>query len=164
LKDLAAWVPNAGLTDQGKAGKAIDHLLTALSHSGLTSAADVRALSLPDLLGKLGPALPALKEALALYDVQVDAFLDSFTCKVIDANLEQANIALGFQSLGKPRTIQLRVVNRNHAWQLAPGNDNPLVGLSQLVMMSLLMNNMGPGAPAQPPTVTPVAPPDDGAL
>lgn len=163
LKDFAAWLPTAGLTDQDKAGKAIDHLLTALSVSGLTSAADVRALPLRDLLSRLGPALPAIKETLALYDVQVDAFLASFSCTLVDATAEQANITLSFQSLGKPRTIPLRLITRNNAWQLAPGNDNPLVGLSQLVMMALLMNNLGNGAPAQPPAV-PAAPPNDGAL
>lgn len=164
LKDLATWLPTAGLTDEAKAGKAIDHLLGALSASGFTSAADVRALPLDELLVRLGPALPSIKEALALYDVKVDAFLESFSCSLVDATPEQATITLGFQSLGKARTINLRLVNRNNSWQLAPGNDNPLVGLSQLVMMALLMNNLGPGAPAQPQPAAPVAPPDDGAL
>jgi len=70
-------------------------------------------------------------------------------------------LVFGFTSLGKPRTITLKLVQKDGAWQLPEGNDNPLTGLSQLVMMTLLMQGMGAGAPAQPP---PAAPADDGAL
>lgn len=164
LKDLAAWLPSAGLGDQGKAKIAAGHLVRAIKASGVTSAAELRALPLADLLAHLGPALPALKEALAVYDVQVDALLGSFTARLGEVTPEQATIALGFTSLGKPRTVTLKLVQKNGAWQLAGGNDNPLTGLSQLMMMALLMQGMA-GEPAAPPTrVAPVTPEDDGAL
>ncbi len=164
LKDLAAWLPGAGLTDQVKAKAAAGHLVRAITASGLKSAAEVRAMPLSELITRLDPALPALKDALLVYDVQVDALLGSFSAKLADAGPEHATVTLGFTSLSKPRTVHLKLVQKNGEWQLAPGNDNPLTGLSQLVMMALLMQGMG-GEPAQPPTkVTPVAPEDDGAL
>lgn len=164
LKDLAAWVPTAGLSDQIKAKAAAGHLIQAMSASGLKSAAELRSLPLADLLARLGPALPALKNALLVYDVQVDALLGSFKATLGEATAEQATIKLAFTSLGKPRTIDLKLVPKNGAWQLASGNDNPFTGLSQLVMMALLMQGMG-GEPAQPPVKpAPVAPEDDGAL
>lgn len=161
LRDLAAWVPTAGLTDQPKAKAAATHLVQALKASGLTSAAELRALPLADLLARLAPAMPALKQALAVYDVQVDALLGSFTATLDGASPEQATIVLGFTSLDKPRTVTLKLVQQDGAWRLASGNDNPLTGLSQLLMMSLLMQGMGT-VPAQPPTI--VQPEDDGAL
>ncbi len=162
LKDLAVWVPTAGLTDQAKAKVAAGNLVQAMKASGLKSAAELRALPLPDLLTRLAPALPALKEMLAVYDVPVDALLGSFTAKLADVSPEQATIALGFTSLGKPRTINLKLVTQNGAWQFASGNDNPITGLSQLVMMAVLMQGMG--AAAQPAPAAPVVPVDDGAL
>jgi hypothetical protein len=164
LRDLAAWVPTAGLTDQAKAKAAAGHLIAAIKASGLTSAAQARTTALPDLLAQLAPALPALKQALAVYDVQADACLDSFTARLSEATAEQATVVLGFTSLGKPRSVTLKLVQKNGAWQLPSGNDNPLTGLSQLVMMTLLMQGMGVGAPAQPPPARPIVPEDDGAL
>jgi len=162
LIDLAKWVPTAGLADQAKARLAAGHLIKAITASGLKSAAELRVMPLPDLLTRLGPALPAFKDALAVYDLDVDRFLDSCTAKLGDElTPEQATLLLGFNSLGKQRTISLKLVQKGGAWQLPEGNDNPLTGLSQLVMMTLLMQGMGPGAPAQPPPAKPV---DDGAL
>lgn len=171
LKDLAAWMPTAGLTDQTKAKAAAGHLIQAMSASCLKSAEELRSLPLSDLLARLGPAMPALKNALLVYDVQVDALLGSFKASLSEtmsqlgaATPEQVTIALGFTSLGKPRTIHLKLVQKNGAWQLASGNDNPLTGLSQLVMMALLMQGMG-GEPAPVPAKpAPVVPEDDGAL
>lgn len=161
LKDLAAWVPTAGLADQAKAKVAIGHLVEAITASGVRSAAEIRAMPLPVLLSRLGPAMPALKQALAVYDVQLDRLLDSFAFTLADATPEQATLAIRFTALAKPRTVTLKLVQQDGAWQLATGNDNPLTALSQLVMMTLLMQGMG-GAPAQPPAA--LAPENDGAL
>lgn len=163
LKDLATWMPTAGFTDQAKAKLAAGHLVRALTASGIQSAAELRALPLPTALEKLGPALPALKEVLAVYDIRVDALLDSFTAKPGAVEADHTTVMLGFTSLGKPRTITLKLVQQNGAWQLASGNDNPITGLSQLVMMAMLMQGMGNDQAPPPTTVTPV-PEDDGAL
>ena len=160
LKDLAAWVPKAGLTDPTKMKLAMTQIVNAINLSGLHSAAEIRAMPLPVLLSRLGPALPKLKEALAIFDVRVDALLDSMTFKLANATSEQALIAVNFTSLDKPRTIALKLVQKDGSWELASGNDNPLTGLSQLVMMALLMQGSGNNAPTPPP----VAPVDDGAL
>lgn len=171
LKDLAAWLPSAGLTDQVKAKAAAGHLMRAVSASGLKSATEVRAMPLSELITRLDPALPALKDALLVYDVQIDALLGSFKSSLSSTSgqlgevmPEQVIIALNFTSLGKPRTVHLKLVQRNGAWQLAPGNDNPLTGLSQLVMMALLMQGMGGETTAPPAKPAPVVPEDDGAL
>lgn len=160
LKDLAAWVPKAGLTDQTKMKLAMTQIVNAINLSGLHSAAEIRAMPLPVLLSRLGPALTKLKEALTVFDVRVDALLDSLTFKLTNATTEQALIAVNFTSLDKPRTIALKLVQKGGSWELASGNDNPLTGLSQLVMMALLMQSMENTAPT-PPVVAPV---DDGAL
>lgn len=161
LKDLAAWVPKAGLTNQAKTKLAMTQIVNAINLSGLHSAAEIRAMPLPVLLSRLGPALTKLKEALTVFDVRVDALLDSMTFKLTNATSEQALIAVNFTSLDKPRTIALKLVQKDGSWELASGNDNPLTGLSQLVMMALLMQGMGNPAPTPPP-VAPIE--DDGAL
>ncbi len=162
LKDLAAWVPVSGLADQAKAKAAIGHLVKAVSASGLRSAAEVRAMPLGELLVRLAPAMPGLKQALGEYDVKLDALLDSFRFSLVDAVAGQATVVVGFTALDKPRTVALKLVQKDGSWQFGAGNDNPLTGLSQLVMMTLLMQGMGAGAPAQPPAEA--VPVDDGAL
>lgn len=164
LQDLATWLPSAGLTDQVKAKAAAGHLVRALVASGLTSAAEVRAMPLSELLTRLDPAMPAFKDLLLVYSVQLDALLGSFTASLAESGPEQATITLGFLSLDKPRTVTLKLVQKNGAWQLASGNDNPITGLSQLVMMALLMQSMGGDAGQPPAKPTPVVPEDDGAL
>jgi hypothetical protein len=162
LKDLATWLPTAGLTDQAKARRAAGHLVRALSASGVQSAAELRALPLSTLLERAGMALPAFKEALAVYDMHVDALLDSFTAGLGAIDAGQATITFGFTALGKPRTIAVRLVQRNGSWQLGTGNDNPLTALSQLVMMAMLMHGLG--AEQAPPVKAAPVPEDDGAL
>ncbi len=158
LKDLAAFIPKAGLTDQAKLNAACQHFAAALKATNLQTAADVRRLTVQQLIEQLSPALPELKKTFAVYDIQIDSLLESFGFTLIDATPTSGTLIVSFTTLGKPRSLALKLVSKNGSWSLTDGGDNPITALSQLVMMSFIMHDMG--APAQPPP----APIDDNSL
>jgi hypothetical protein len=160
LKDIADFIPKAGLTDQAKLKLASEHLTTALRATALRDAAEIRDLDLATLLKRCSPALSEIKAALEVYDIKIDQLLDSFGFSLIDATPTSATLIISFKTMGKARSFPLKLVTKSGSWSLADGADNPIAALSQLVMMSLLMQGMGAGAPAQPPS----APVNDGAL
>jgi hypothetical protein len=160
LSDLAAFIPKAGFTDQAKLTIACQHLATALKATNLRDAAEARGLTVPQLIERFSSALPELKKALAVYEIQIDPLLESFGFTLIDATPTSGTVIISFTTLDKPRSFALKFVTKNGSWSLADGSDNPIAAMSQLVMMSLLMHGMGTETPAQPPP----APIDDGAL
>jgi hypothetical protein len=160
LKDIAAFIPKAGLTDQAKVKAATEHLTAAIKATSIRDASDARGLKVAEFIKQISPALPELKKALEVYDIKLDQMLDSFGFTLIDATPTSCTIIVSFTTLDKPRSFGLKLVAKNDSWSLTDGADNPIAALSQLVMMSLLMHSMGTGAPAQPPPV----PINDGAL
>lgn len=105
----AQWIPNADLGSEEKLRGGATHLVAALKALKITSAAEMRALSLNDLLGRLGPALTKLKAAATVYDVNIDAFLASV--KVIKATDNGAAKALtiGFTAFDAPFQLPIEL-------------------------------------------------------
>jgi hypothetical protein len=160
LKDVAAFIPQADLTNPTKLSQAMGHLVNAIRATTLRDAAEARNLNLEQLLKRISPALADAKQALAVYDIQVNALLESFTFTLSELTPHSGTLTISFTALGKPRSFPVKLVIKNGSWQLTDGADNPIAALSQLVMMSLIMHSMGAGAPAQQPP----APINDGAL
>ncbi len=155
--DLAAWIPKAGLDDQAKLRAALAHVVAAIKGTGFTTAAQMRSLALKDLLGKVGPALAEIKAALAVYDLKLDALLDSFAVTKVDGDGDARTLTLGWTAFGKPHSTAVKMVKKDQAWTVAEGKDSPLAPYGQLLMMGMLMGGgFGGGAPA------PEAPPAGG--
>ena len=161
LKDIAAFIPKAGLTDQTKLKAASEHLAAAVKATSIRDASDARGLKVAEFLKNISPALPEIKKALEIYDIKLDQLLDSFAFTVIDATPTSGTVIVSFTTLDKPRSFGLKLVTKGGTWSLTDGADNPIAALSQLVMMSLLMHGMGAVAPAQP-APAPII--NDGAL
>jgi uncharacterized protein YidB (DUF937 family) len=160
LKDIADFIPKAGLTDQTKLKAASEHLAAAVKATTINDASDARGLKVAEFLKNISPALPEIKKALEVYDIKLDQLLDSFGFTLIDATPTSGTVIVSFTTLDKPRSFPLKLVTKGGAWSLTDGADNPIAALSQLVMMSLLMHGMGAVPPVQPPP----APINDGAL
>jgi flagellar motor switch/type III secretory pathway protein FliN len=160
LEDVAAFIPTAGFNDPQKLQKAMTHVVAACKASGFIDAQQIRATPFPELIKRLSPVLPELKKIGTLYDMNIDALLDSFKFSVTDVTSESATLTIAYTAFDKARSFPLKLVQRSGTWNLGEGNDNPLTGLSQLVMMGLLMHTMGQPAPQQPAPVNV----NDGAL
>jgi hypothetical protein len=154
LADLAAWIPGAGLNDKVKARQALEHVIAGAKALGLKNAAELRALKLEELFARLGPAVKELKLALATYALNADALLDSITVAKIEGEGDQRTLSIAFITFGHPHTVPVKMVKKDGAWAVAEGKDSPLAGLSQLMMLGMMMG--GPGGDAPRPQPAPV--------
>ncbi len=156
VNDVAAWIPKAGLNDKVKLRAALVHVVAAIKGTGFTTAAQMRALALRDLLGKVSPALTEVKAALAVYDLKLDAMLDSFAVTKVEGEGDARSLTLGWTAFGKPHSTVVKMVKKDLSWTVAEGKDSPLAPYGQLLMLGMMMGSgLGGGA-------APEAPPADG--
>jgi hypothetical protein len=102
----AQWIPTADLASEDKLRTAAGHISAAVKALKVTSGAELRALPLKDLLGRLGPVVGELKGAAAAYDVDVDAFLASLKVTAKDVGGDKA-LTVAFTAFGTPVSLPL---------------------------------------------------------
>ena len=155
LADIGAWIPTAGLTDQGKLRSAIGHLILAAKALGVKNATEIRALKIEDLVRRLGMTLDDLKAAVMVYCLDVNALLDSVAISVLDAAGEQRNVTIAYTAFGHSHVIPVKMVHKNEAWVLAEVKDSPFAPFSQLLLLGMTMSDAL--APAPAPRAAPAA-------
>jgi len=121
LSDVAAWLPTAGLDDPAKLRAAMAALSGAVQALRIASAAELRALALDDVFRRLGPALAGLKQALAVYDVHADRFLDSLLLTEIGGAGDQRSVRLTFTAFARQHALPLKLRLVDGAWEIDPG-------------------------------------------
>jgi hypothetical protein len=115
----AAWIPEADLASEEKLRTAAGHVVAAVKALKITTAAELRALPLNDLLGRLGPAVGELKAAATAYGVDADAFLASLKVTSVDKGADKA-LTIAFTAFDTPVSLPLDL-ERNPAggWTIA---------------------------------------------
>jgi hypothetical protein len=151
LQDAAAWVPTAGINDTTHLHDAITHIVAGTKALGFTSAKQMRALSLDDFLGHLGPATKEFKLAIATYNAPVDTFLDGVTAKAEPGDGDHRILDVGFSLFGKPYSAPVKVDKADGHWEISPDNKESLGGLGMLGGM-VGAGGMGGGRPGGPPS------------
>ena len=111
LPDLQAWVASAPLNDPDLAEKAVRAFATGVQKLEITSADDIRALEFDAFLTKAGSFSATVKEALVVYDVDLDGFLDS-----LKATGSDDIISLSMTMLGKDRSVDIPMVEQDGNW------------------------------------------------
>jgi RNA polymerase sigma factor (sigma-70 family) len=137
LGGFADWAAKAPFADQAKASACATELGAAIEALGVKTAADLNGVTVGELVGRLGGGAKHLKSALAAYDLQVDAVLD--TVKVIEVKpvpdaTDSVVATLGFTAFGTARTLPLKLAKKDGHWTVA--NDSPL---------ATWLGNRGPG-------------------
>ena len=122
--DSATWAAGARLDDPARHEAAATHLLAFGSALGVTTAADLGALDLPQLLTRAGSGLPALKQALAALGLDLDAALASATATGEASAGESRVVVLAFTAFGKPRELPLKLAPAGGGWSVLA--DSPL--------------------------------------
>ncbi len=69
ITDICGWLPSAGLEDPAKARKALEFVVAGAKSLNVTTAAELRALSLDEVLKRCGGLFAEVKHALAVYDL-----------------------------------------------------------------------------------------------
>jgi hypothetical protein len=118
LNDIAAWIPKSGVNDPAKLRTALEHVVAGVKALGVKDGKELRALSLDDLLGRLGPALKEVKAGFASYDLQADKLLESIKpTSTGDGDNRVLNVA--FNAFGRDYTVPLKVQKVDGKWVLA---------------------------------------------
>jgi hypothetical protein len=141
LNDASQWVLTAGIEDPAKCKKAIERLVAGAKGLNVKDVKELQALPLDQFLARLSPLVKELKAAAAVYDVQLDAFLDSVKAKAGAAKDGKTPLDVSFTAFGKSYSLPVQVVQKDGHWVLSPDATNPLKSLMPQAP------GMGPGGP-----------------
>ena len=155
LTDASGWILTAGLNDPKKLRSSIEHLVAGAKALGVKDVAQLQALSFEDFLGRLGPIVKEAKLAAGVYDVGIDAFLDSITAVPKAGAVAAADekiLDLTFKAFGKPYTFPVTVQKKGNGWIVSPRNAEQLGPMNQMMPGGMPMGDGGGmGRDAEPP-------------
>lgn len=139
MTDASGWVPTAGLNDPKKLRSAIEHLVAGAKSLGVKNVEELQALPFEEFLGRVGPLVKEAKAAAGVYDVQMDAFLDSVkavpsaAAPAAGAAPEDKALSVTFAVFGKPYTIPVLVTKKDGHWVISPKNGESFGGMQKMM-------------------------------
>ena len=101
---VGQWLGSIDLTDEAKVGEAIDVACATARELEIPNHAALRALSFDQALRKGGILLAGVKEILAIYDLDVDATLDSVEVGSPEIDGDIAKVPVTVTLLGQTYT------------------------------------------------------------
>ncbi len=138
MTDGSIWLPKAGINDAKKLRGAIEHLVAGAKSLGVKNIEELQALPFAEFLGRVGPLVKEAKAAAGVYDVQIDAFLDSI--KAVPATAPAAGLAPEDKSMsmtctifGKPYTMPVLVTKKDGHWVISPKNGQSFGPMAQIM-------------------------------
>ncbi|MBA3707571.1 MAG: hypothetical protein H0W83_01980 [Planctomycetes bacterium] len=152
MSDAADWLLKSGVEDPVKLRTAIGHLVAGAKSLNVADAKALQALPLTDVLDRFGPMVDEIKQAVAVYDLQVDGFLDSITA-TSNGTGDTRQLDVGFSAFGRSYQIPVKVENKGGKWSVSSDNGAGLGDLTKMVG--------GPGfaPPADEPEAAPAPTP-----
>ena len=152
LTDASGWILTAGINDPKKLRSSIEHLVAGAKALGVKDVAELQALSFEDFLGRLGPIVKEAKLAAGVYDVGIDAFLDSITAVPkpgAAAAADEKILDVTFKAFGKPYTFPVTVQKKGNGWIVSPRNAEQFGPMKQMMPGGMPMGDGG--GDAEPP-------------
>ena len=152
LTDASGWVLTAGINDPKKLRSAIEALVGGAKALGVKNVAELQALPFDEFIGRLGPIVKQAKAAAGVYDVGIDAFLDSVkataTPVAAGATAVERALSVSFTAFGKPYTFPVTVVQKDGHWIISPKNGDQFGAMKQMMPGGMPMGGEGEGADA----------------
>ena len=137
LTDASAWVPTSGIDDPKKLRSALEHLVAGAKGLGVKTVEELQALPFDEFLGRISPLVKEAKLAAAVYDIQIDQFLDSVTAKpaagAAPAAGDDKPLTVGFTAFAKPYTLPVMVTKKDGHWVISPKNGEAFGGVKQMM-------------------------------
>lgn len=137
LTDASGWVLTAGINDPKKLRAAIESLVAGAKALGVKNAAELQALPFEEFIGRLGPIVKQAKTAAGIYDVGIDAFLDSVKATATPAAAGAAPteraLSVSFTAFGKPYTFPVTVQQKDGHWIISPKNGEQFGAMKQMI-------------------------------
>jgi hypothetical protein len=119
-----------------KARQAIEYIVAGAKALEIANAADLRALSLDEVLKRCGGFLVEFKHALAVYGLDADGFLDSIKVAGVEGDGDQRTATMQFTAFGKPHSFPVKMEKKDGRWQVSESSlaGNPLTdGLGGMI-------------------------------
>lgn len=137
LTDASSWVLTAGINDPKKLHSAIEHLVAGAKALGVKDAAELQALPFEEFIGRLGPIIKEAKLSAGVYDVGIDAFLDSVKATAAPAAAgapaTERSLSVSFSAFGKPYTFPVAVTLKDGHWIISPKNGEQFGAMKQMM-------------------------------
>lgn len=116
LSAVTGWAQRTDLASPDLAEQAISVICDTARDLDLPTLEDVRALDFDEMLGKSGQLASGLKEALAVYDLNVDELLDSVEAETVSQDGDTATVRTTFQFLDTDQAVDGQLVKVNDRW------------------------------------------------
>ncbi len=120
VMDMSTWLPKAGFEDPKKLREALAKVVAAAQAIKVTNSEQFFALSLNDMLVRAGAAVKEVKSAFAVYGLDPDAFLDSFSISKIEGTGDQRTASLQFTAFGRVHLVPVNLMQKDGRWMFNP--------------------------------------------
>jgi hypothetical protein len=139
LVDLARWITEAGIEDPATVERAIADLAGALAATRIADADALRALSLPELIVRVGPLVESAKRVMKLYHLDAEAFLASVSA-TSEGSDSLRTMRVRFTAFGHQYESVLRLRRTLDQW-VAEDEDS-----AQDLLMRVMRRHLVPGS------------------
>lgn len=116
LTAVAGWAQRTDLASPDRAEEAIAVVCDTARDLDLPTLEDVRALDFDKMLNKSGRLVSGLKEALSIYDLNVDEVLDSVEAETVDQDGDTATVRTTFRFLDTNQAVDGQLVKVDGRW------------------------------------------------
>jgi len=123
LSDVGTWLPTSGLNDPAKVRQAMVQAQAAVKALGVTTSAQLQALSFTEVLSRLGLAHHQLKDAFLPFGLHADKLFASVTASSVQDKADNPLhriLTVSYTAFGHPYAVPLPVIYQNHIWRIDP--------------------------------------------
>lgn len=110
------WATNLDIADEAKAKKAIGIFCKAVRDSEINSIDEILAMNFDQFLTKVGPLMGSAKNIMAIYDLDINAMLNSVKLGTPTEKDGKTEVPMTFTAFGKTSTVQVPLKAQNGKW------------------------------------------------
>jgi hypothetical protein len=116
LTGLQSWAMQTDFADPARLRRALEALKAGIEQSGVTSVDALKALEYEQMLSKAGPVLGGVKNALAAYDLDINAMLASVKPTLISMEGDLAKLKIDYTMFGTPLSMETELTRKDGYW------------------------------------------------
>lgn len=128
---VAGWAQRTDLASPELAREAVTIAVDTANEIDLPTLDDVRALSFEEMLEKAGIMLAGFKKMLAVYDLDVNATLDSVRAETVAQDGDTAKVRTTFDFLGTEQVYEGEYVKVQERWYAREAMDANIEKIAQ---------------------------------
>jgi hypothetical protein len=113
---LVGWAKETRFTDRDRAKRAIAVAVAAARELNLKTLDEAQALSFDEAMAKGSILLRALKRLLAIYDLPIDAMLDSVETELVAEQGDSARVRVRYELLDTPLDFEAALIKIDDRW------------------------------------------------